>query len=393
MSEKVIPKIDFSDVDLVVVGSGLFGLTVAERVASQLGKNVLIIEKRDHIGGNAWSEREPESGIEIHKYGSHLFHTSNKRVIDYVKQFTDFNTYVHRVFAIHREQVFSMPINLATISQFFGKSFSPSEAQQLIAAQAANGVITEPKNLEEKAISLIGRPLYEAFIRGYTSKQWQTDPTTLPPDIISRLPVRFSFDNRYFNDDFEGLPLDGYDNWLKRMAEHPNIRIVTGTDFFDHRSRLPKKMKVVYTGPIDRYFSNCYGSLTWRTLDFETEVLDIHDFQGTSVMNYSDGDVPFTRIHEFKHFHPERDSFGLKKTVIMREFSRFATPDDEPYYPVNTESDRARLLKYRELANQEENVLFGGRLGSYQYLDMHMAIASALTAYDNHVSEWFLESR
>jgi UDP-galactopyranose mutase len=285
-----------------------------------------------------------------------------------------------------------MPINLATISQFFGKSFSPSEAQQLIAAQAANGVITEPKNLEEKAISLIGRPLYEAFIRGYTSKQWQTDPTTLPPDIISRLPVRFSFDNRYFNDDFEGLPLDGYDNWLKRMAEHPNIRIVTGTDFFDHRSRLPKKMKVVYTGPIDRYFSNCYGSLTWRTLDFETEVLDIHDFQGTSVMNYSDGDVPFTRIHEFKHFHPERDSFGLKKTVIMREFSRFATPDDEPYYPVNTESDRARLLKYRELANQEENVLFGGRLGSYQYLDMHMAIASALTAYDNHVSEWFLES-
>jgi UDP-galactopyranose mutase len=392
MSDKIMPKIDFSDVDLVVVGSGLFGLTVAERVASQLGKNVLIIEKRDHIGGNAWSERDTETGIEIHKYGSHLFHTSNKRVIEYVKQFTEFNSYVHKVFAIHRGQAFSMPINLATISQFFRKAFSPEEARILLDSQAAKEALSLPNNLEEKAISLIGRPLYEAFIRGYTSKQWQTDPTTLPPDIISRLPVRFSFDNRYFNDDFEGLPLDGYDNWLKRMADHHNIRIVTGTDFFDHKSRIPKRMKVVYTGPIDRYFSNCHGSLTWRTLDFETEVLDIHDFQGTSVMNYSDDDVPFTRIHEFKHFHPERDSFGLKKTVIMREFSRFATPDDEPYYPVNTESDRARLLKYRELANQEENVLFGGRLGSYQYLDMHMAIASALAAFENHVSKWFLES-
>jgi UDP-galactopyranose mutase len=382
-------QLDLSNFDLLIVGSGLYGLTIAERAATVLNKKVLVLEKRDHIGGNAWSEREKETGIEIHKYGSHLFHTSNKRVIEYVKQFTDFNGYSHRVFTTYEGNTYSMPINLATICQFFGRSLSPSEAKSLIESQAAEAANTTPKNLEEKAISLIGRPLYEAFIRGYTSKQWQTDPKLLSPEIVSRLPVRFNFDNRYFNDDFEGLPLEGYDGWLTKMATHPNITIKTGVDFFDYKQSLPEDLKVVYTGPIDRYFSNSFGSLTWRTLDFEVEVVDVSDYQGTSVMNYGDEAVPYTRIHEFKHFHPERETFKSAKTVIMREYSRFADDNDEPYYPVNKADDRAKLLKYRELADAETNVLFGGRLGSYQYLDMHMAIASALTAFDNIVSGWF----
>jgi UDP-galactopyranose mutase len=382
-------QLDLSNFDLLIVGSGLYGLTMAERAATVLNKKVLVLEKRDHIGGNAWSEREIETGIEIHKYGSHLFHTSNKRVIEYVKQFTDFNGYSHRVFTTYEGNTYSMPINLATICQFFGRSLSPSEAKSLIESQAAEAANSTPKNLEEKAISLIGRPLYEAFIRGYTSKQWQTDPKLLSPEIISRLPVRFNFDNRYFNDDFEGLPLDGYDGWLTKMASHPNITVKTGVDFFDYKPLLPEGLKVIYTGPIDRYFSNVFGSLTWRTLDFEVEVVDVNDFQGISVMNYGDEAVPYTRIHEFKHFHPERETFKSSKTVIMREYSRFADDADEPYYPVNTAEDREKLLKYRELADAEENVLFGGRLGSYQYLDMHMAIASALTAFENVVAKWF----
>jgi len=382
-------KLDFDDFDLLIVGSGLYGLTIAERVATLLNRKVLVLEKRDHIGGNAWSVREEETGIEIHRYGSHLFHTSNKRVIEYVKQFTDFNNYSHRVFTNHQGRTYSMPINLATMCQFFGKSLSPREARSLIANQVAESGYENPKNLEEKAISLIGRPLYEAFIRGYTAKQWQTDPKLLSPDIITRLPVRFNFDNRYFNDDFEGLPLDGYDSWLTKMATHANITVLTGVDFFEHKHYVPGDLKVVYTGPIDRYFANVFGSLTWRTLDFEVEVIGVNDYQGTSVMNYGDEVVPYTRIHEFKHFHPERESFNSDKTVIMREYSRFAGVDDEPYYPVNTAEDRVKLLKYRELADAESNVLFGGRLGSYQYLDMHMAIASALTAFDNVVSGWF----
>jgi UDP-galactopyranose mutase len=381
--------LNFADYDLLVVGSGLFGLTIAERAATVLNKRVLVIERRNHIGGNAWSEREAETGIEIHKYGSHLFHTSNKRVIEYVKKFTDFNNYSHRVYTTYEGKTYSMPINLATICQFFGKSLNPTEAKALIDSQAAEAANETPRNLEEKAISLIGRPLYEAFIRGYTSKQWQTDPKLLSPEIISRLPVRFNFDNRYFNDDFEGLPLDGYDAWLTKMATHPNITVKTGVDFFDHKESLPEGLKVVYTGPIDRYFSNIYGSLTWRTLDFEIEVVDVNDYQGTSVMNYGDEAVPFTRIHEFKHFHPERETFNHSKTVIMKEFSRFANNEDEPYYPVNTAEDREKLLKYRKLAAEEPNVIFGGRLGSYQYLDMHMAIASALTTFDSQVSVWF----
>ena len=236
-------------------------------------------------------------------------------------------------------------------------------------------------NLEERAIGLIGRPLYEAFIRDYTAKQWQTDPKDLPAEVISRLPVRYTYDNRYFNDTWEGLPVDGYTAWLERMADHPNIDVKLSTDYFDESQPLSKKatvgqVPVVYTGPVDRYFDYAEGELSWRTLDFEQDVLPIGDFQGTSVMNYADADVPYTRIHEFKHFHPERaDRYPTDKTVVVREYSRFATRADEPYYPVNTADDRAGLLAYRELAKGEKDVLFGGRLGTYQYLDMHMAVS------------------
>jgi len=379
-----------SSPDLVVVGSGFFGLTIAERCANELGLNVLVIERRHHLGGNAYSEREPETGIEVHVYGAHLFHTSNKKVWDYVNRFTTFTNYQHRVFGKYKGQVYSLPMNLNLINVFFGRSHTPDEARALIAEQASEIETSKATNLEEKAISLIGRPLYEAFIRGYTAKQWQTDPTELSPDIITRLPVRYSFDNRYFNDTYEGLPTDGYTAWLERMADHPNIEVRLDTDFFDVADEFKGKVPVVYTGPVDEYFGNSEGRLSWRTVDLEAEVVEVDDFQGCSVMNYNDEDVPFTRIHEFKHFHPERTHLP-GKTVIVHEYSRFAEDDDEPYYPINTPADREKLLKYRDLAKNEPMVLFGGRLGTYKYLDMHMAIGSALSMFENKLKPHFAD--
>ncbi|MGO1539278.1 MAG: UDP-galactopyranose mutase [Leucobacter sp.] len=376
--------------DLLVVGSGFFGLTIAER-AADAGHKVVVIDRRSHIGGNAYSEAEPETGIEVHCYGAHLFHTSNKTVWDYVNRFTSFTGYQHKVYSNFNDEVYPLPINLGTINQFFRAAHSPDEARALIAEQAQEFDTKEAKNLEEKGISLIGRPLYEAFIRDYTSKQWQTPTTELPAEVISRLPVRYNYNNRYFSDTYEGLPVDGYTAWLKNMADHPNIEVRLNTDFFDESQPLNKKavagtVPIVYTGPVDRYFDYAEGELSWRTLDFEQEVVETGDYQGTSVMNYAGSDVPYTRIHEFRHFHPERD-YPKDKTVIMREYSRFANRDDEPYYPVNTPDDRTMLLKYRELTESENGVLFGGRLGTYQYLDMHMAIGSALTMWNNRLSE------
>ena len=285
-----------------------------------------------------------------------------------------------------------MPINLGTINQFFRASMGPAEAKALIQEQAGELAGTDPLNLNDKGIQLIGRPLYEAFIKYYTGKQWQTDPKDLPAEIISRLPVRYTYDNRYFNDTYEGLPVDGYTAWIERMADHPNIEVVLNTDFFDDgeygRSTVLGQVPVIYTGPVDRYFDYAEGDLSWRTIDLEEEVLPIEDFQGCPVMNYPDDGVPYTRIHEFRHFHPERD-YTKDATVIMREFSRFAEKGDEPYYPVNTADDRAKLLAYRDLAKDEKSVLFGGRLGTYKYLDMHMAIGSALSMYDNKIKPHF----
>jgi UDP-galactopyranose mutase len=374
--------------DLVVVGSGFYGLTIARQAADELGLKVLVLEKRNHIGGNAYSEFDSETGIEVHKYGSHLFHTSNERVWAYVNRFTAFNNYQHKVWAKHEDQLYPMPINLDTINQFFRKSFSSDQAQDFIQGQTNADDSASASSLEARAIALVGEPLYEAFIKGYTEKQWQTDPKLLPADVINRLPMRFTTEHRYFNDTYEGLPLGGYTAWLQNMADHQNIEVKLNGDFFDIKSDLLRQVPIVYTGPIDRYFDYQFGELAWRTLDFESEILNTGNFQDTSVVNYSDLDVSFTRIHEYRHLHPERD-YQKEKTFISREYSRFASRYDEPYYPVNTETDREKLLHYRSLIDAEKDVWFGGRLGSYKYLDMHMAIASALTAFENQISTKF----
>ncbi len=335
--------------DLVIVGAGLFGLTIAERCAEELGLRVLILERRHHLGGNAYSERDPETNVEVHKYGAHLFHTSNERVWEYANRFTSFTDYRHKVFGKYQGQVYSLPLNLALINQFFGKSHTPDEARALIAEQSSEVATEDASNLEEKAISLIGRPLYEAFIKGYTA-------------------------------------------WLTKMADHPNIEVRLETDFFAVADEFKGKVPIVYTGPVDEYFGNSEGRLSWRTVDLEESVVDTDDFQGTGVVNYNDQDVPYTRIIEFKHFHPEREKTHLPgKSVIVHEYSRFAEEGDEPYYPVNTADDRAKLLKYRELAKAEPMVLFGGRLGTYKYLDMHIAIGSALSMYDNKLKPHFAD--
>jgi UDP-galactopyranose mutase len=402
--------------DLLVVGAGLYGLTVAERAANELGLHVTIIDKRHHIGGNAYSSFDAATGIEVHRYGAHLFHTSNERVWEYANRFTAFTNYVHRVYTVHGGTVYPMPVNLGTINQFFGTAMGPDEARAFIASQTARygscdcaqddanearALIAsqpgefagrEPQNLLEKGISLVGRPLFEAFFAGYTANQWQTPLEQLPPSIISRLPVRYTYDNRYFSDTHEGLPADGYAKWFERMVDNPRITVKLDVDFFATDGEFTKtatvgQTPVVYTGPIDRYFDHSAGNLAWRTIDLLQETLPTADFQGIPVMNYADLDVPFTRIIEFRHFHPER-SYASDATLIHREYSRFAQPADEPYYPVNTPTDQAVLSEYRQLAKAEPNVHFGGRLGNYAYLDMHQTIASALAFADTDLPRW-----
>ena len=380
------------DADLVIVGAGLFGLTVAQQAVEKHGAKVEIIDVRDHIGGNAYSYMDKETGAEIHKYGAHLFHTSNPRVWEYVNRFTEFTDYVHRVYTTHNGEVFPLPINLGTINQFFHAHYTPAEAKALIAEQAGELAGTDPANLNDNGISLIGRPLYEAFIKNYTAKQWQTDPSELPAGIIKRLPVRFNYDNRYFRDTWEGLPKDGYTAWMERMIDDPRIHVTLNTDFFDESQPLNKKalvgkVPVVYTGPVDRYFDYELGDLKWRTVDFKEVRYDEGDHFGCPVMNFADSDVPYTRAIEFKNFNPERkDSQNPDKTVVWEEYSRFATREDEPYYPVNTAEDKALYEQYAAKAAQEPKVVFGGRLGTYKYYDMHNVIDTALTAYEEQVA-------
>jgi len=379
--------------DLVVVGAGLTGLTIAEQAASRLGLKVAVIDRRSHIGGNAYSQNDPHTGIEVHCYGAHLFHTSNERVWSYVNQFTSFTDYVHHVYTVHEGVVYPLPVNLGTINQFFRAAMGPDEARAMIRDQAAELRGREPANVVDKGISLVGRPLYEAFFKNYTAKQWQTPAEQLPASIISRLPVRFTYDNRYFSDTHEGLPVQGYGRWFEAMIDRPGIEILLDTDFFDDGHDLSKasvvgNVPVVYTGPIDRYFDFREEPLSWRTLDFEKETLPTGDFQGTAVMNYADLDVPYTRIHEFRHFHPERD-YPPDATVIAREYSRFAGGDDEPYYPVGTGEDQARLAAYCQAARTEPLVFFGGRLGTYSYMDMDVAINSALQLFEKEIFPLF----
>ena len=373
-----------SSSELIIVGAGFFGSVIADVASREFGLTSTIIESRSHIGGNAYSYAEPSTGIEVHKYGSHLFHTSNERVISWVSSFVELNDYVHRVFTTHKNQVFSMPVNLHTMSQFFGSSLNPASARELIESKRTR-LSGRAQNLYEKGISSIGPELFEAFFGGYTAKQWQQDPRELPAEVISRLPVRFSFDSRYFSESFQGVPVGGYGEWFERILDNPQISTFLDLDFFDVRRLITDSGKtVVYSGPIDRYFDYSEGRLGWRTVDFEWETLEsTNDYQGCSVMNFADRDVAHTRIHEFRHLHPEAD-YG-EGTVIAREYSRQAQNSDEPYYPINTNDDRQMLARYRERAANEDRVVFGGRLGSYQYLDMHMAIASALNTLETEV--------
>jgi len=360
--------------DFVVVGAGFFGTTVAERLASS-GRRVLLLEQRNHIGGNCFSKINPETGVECHEYGSHIFHTSNEEVWAYLNQFTGFNEYRHSVWTTYRGHVYSMPVNLSTINNYYGINLKPFEVDAFIKKEVAKESITNPSNLEEKAISLIGRPLYEAFVRGYTIKQWEKDPRELSADIITRLPVRHNLNNRYFSDKYEGIPLDGYTSVFARMLDHPRIEVRTGVDYFSLKDSLGD-VPTLYTGPIDRFFDYRHGRLDWRTIEFKREIHNAQDYQGCTVMNYADESVPFTRIHEFKHYHPERKHNN--GTITFTEFSKIATPIDEPFYPVNTPRNDKLLNTYKEEMRLAGNVWFGGRLGSYRYLDMDDTVEAAL---------------
>lgn len=367
-----------------IVGAGFAGAVLAERIASDAGLPVTVLDRRRHIGGNSWSEMDVETGVDVHTYGSHIFHTSDAEVWEYVNRFTQFNSYRHQVWTTYAGQVYPLPVNLASINHFYGQALSPQQARALVAQEAEKEGIHDPANLEEKAVSLIGRPLYEAFIRGYTMKQWAKDPRELSPDIITRLPVRYSYNLRYFADTWEGIPLHGYGALFRTMLEHPHIDLRLGVDFAALRSSLPEETLLIYTGAIDEYFTYRLGRLEWRTVDFETERPDCADFQGTTVMNYADADIPYTRIHEFKHYHPERPDTG--KTVIFKEYSRWAGQEDEPYYPVDTERNRRLYADYTALAASDAPAtIFCGRLGSYKYLDMDDAVREALDCYANVV--------
>ncbi|MFT5728359.1 MAG: UDP-galactopyranose mutase [Desulforhopalus sp.] len=374
---------NFNNSKFLIVGAGFFGSIIAERLATLLGKQVTLIERRNHIGGNCFSTKHPETDIEYHVYGTHIFHTSNPTVWNYIKQFTEFNGYYHQVLTTYKDKVYQMPINLETINSFYGLNLKPFEVEGFLAKEIEHEGIIDPKNFEEKAISLIGRPLYEAFIKGYTLKQWQKHPKELPASILTRLPFRTNYNESYFHDKWQGIPENGYTAIFDKMLSHKDISVHLNTDFFDIRDELPEETCIIYSGPIDRFFDYKFGRLDWRTLDFVHEVMNVSDYQGTSVMNYAEETVPFTRIHEPRHLHQER-SYRDDKTLIIREYSRL---DDgtEPYYPINDEKNQALLNKYQEEAKKYPNVIFSGRLGEYKYLDMHQTIENALTLFDTRL--------
>lgn len=360
--------------DYLIVGAGLFGAIFAHE-ANKAGKKVLVIDKRDHIAGNIYT-KEVE-GIQVHQYGAHIFHTSNKEVWDYVQQFAEFNRYTNAPVARYKDELYNMPFNMNTFNKMWGVT-TPQEAKDKIAAQIKEAGITEPKNLEEQAISLVGRDIYEKLVKGYTEKQWGRRATELPSFIIKRLPVRFVYDNNYFNDKYQGIPVGGYTQLVEKMLEGIEVRL--STDFFadrEHLSRLAEK--IVFTGMIDEYYDYCYGELEYRSLRFETEMLDCENYQGNAVVNYTEYEIPYTRIIEHKHFE-----FGCQsgepypKTIITREYPATWKKGDEPYYPMNDEKNNTLYARYKELSEKENNVIFGGRLGMYKYFDMHHVVAESL---------------
>lgn len=367
--------------DYLVVGAGLFGAVFAYE-AKKRGKKVLVIDKRSHIAGNVYTENV--EGIQVHKYGAHIFHTSDKRVWDYVQQFAEFNRYTNSPIARYKDEIYNMPFNMNTFNKMWGV-ITPTEAKAKIEEQIREAGITEPKNLEEQGIRLVGKDIYEKLVKGYTEKQWGKRATELPAFIIKRLPVRMTYDNNYFNDIYQGIPIGGYTQIIEKMLEGIEVRL--DTDFIAHRKELSEISKtIVYTGMIDEYFDYCYGELEYRSLRFDTEVLEEENYQGNAVVNYNEFEIPYTRIIEHKHFE-----FGCQngnynpKTVITREYPVTWKKGDEPYYPMNDEKNNALFAKYVELSKQQKNVIFGGRLGMYKYFDMHQVIAEALNCAEQEL--------
>lgn len=353
----------------LIVGAGLYGAVMAYEL-NRRGKKCLVIDKRDHIAGNIYCE--DIEGIHVHKYGAHIFHTSNKEVWDYVNQFAEFNNYVNSPIAVYKDELYNLPFNMNTFSKMWGIR-TPQEAKAMIEKQVAETGITEPKNLEEQGLSLVGKDVFEKLVKGYTEKQWGRDCKDLPAFIIRRLPVRFTYDNNYFNDRYQGIPIGGYTAIVEKMLE--GIEVRTNTDFFEFRKENPDiAEKIIFTGMIDEYFDYQLGALEYRSVRFETEVLDCDNYQGNAVVNYTEKEVPYTRIIEHKHFE-----FGTQeKTVISREYSSEWKVGMEPYYPVNDEKNTNLFAKYQELAEKEKNVVFGGRLGNYKYYDMDKVVEAAL---------------
>ena len=360
--------------DYLIVGAGLYGAVFANELTKR-GKSCLVIDRRDHIAGNIYTENV--SGINVHKYGAHIFHTSDKEVWDYVNRFAEFNNYINAPIAVYKDELYNLPFNMNTFSKMWGIR-TPDEARAKIAEQVAELGITEPKNLEEQALSLVGTDIYEKLIKGYTEKQWGRDCKDLPAFIIKRLPCRFIYDNNYFNDRYQGIPIGGYTAMIEKMLEGVEVRL--STDYFDLIKAEPDIAKnIVYTGCIDEFFGYKLGALQYRSVTFETEELDTPDYQGNAVVNYTEREVPFTRIIEHKHFE-----YGTQPTtVISREYSAEWQPGMEPYYPVNDAENAELYAKYKDLADKEGNVIFGGRLGQYRYYDMDKVIRAALDDLKN----------
>ena len=360
--------------DYLVVGAGLYGAVCAREFARR-GKRCLVIDKRSHIGGNVYTE--DVDGIHVHKYGAHIFHTSNPKTWKYVNRLAEFNNYINSPMAVYKDEIYNLPFNMNTFSKMWGLK-TPREVKEKIASQISDLHITEPKNLEEQALSLVGTDVYEKLIKGYTEKQWGRDCKDLPSFIIKRLPLRFTYDNNYFNDAYQGIPSGGYTAMVQKLLE--DVDVMLDTDFFQYRKEHPDMFKkVIYSGMIDEYFDYCYGPLEYRSVRFEEERIPVQNYQGNAVINYTDREVPYTRVIEHKHFEPELEQEEPKDfTVISREYSTEWKPGIEPYYPVNDEKNNALYEKYRQLAEKEENVIFGGRLGSYRYYNMDQVIEAAL---------------
>lgn len=355
--------------DYLIVGAGLFG-AVFSHEAGKKGKKCLVVDRRNHIGGNIYTEEI--EGIQVHRYGAHIFHTSNKEVWEYVNRFAEFNHYINSPIAVYKDELYNLPFNMNTFSKMWNIK-TPAEAKEIIDRQIADLGITEPANLEEQALSLVGRDVYEKLIKGYTEKQWGRKCTELPAFIIRRLPLRFTYDNNYFNDRYQGIPIGGYTAIIKKLLEQADVKL--GTDYLKERETYKDMAdRIVFTGMIDEYFDYILGALEYRSVRFETEVLDCPNYQGNAVVNYTEREVPYTRIIEHKHFE-----FGTSdKTVISREYSSEWKVGDEPYYPVNDERNSSLYEKYKELAEKEKRVVFGGRLGAYKYYDMDKVILAAL---------------